>query len=257
MKKISKIFTLLLISLFLITILINVVSAQTAEDKIKSFFSNINKQTSGLSNDVKTGIAKILLTILIILLVYSIISFIPIINTNPGIGGLISVIVGILSFIFVKPEDILGILVTYEAMGVILTTFFPLVIIIIFTVRLREANAVMATFVNKMIIAGFAVYVAVKWFTLPVNAVMTWVYPITLIVSIMWLFLERWIYWKIIGSALSGNTEEFKKQTIVLNEMKIRELQEKLDKAVTEKEREELQKRIDQLKKNNKKLKKS
>ena len=266
MKKESKILALLLVSLFLISFLSYFVSAKdsqapsssaavkTVGEKIKSFFSNINPNTSGLSNDVKLGISKILLTILVILLVYSIIAFVPVIGDKPAIAGGVSIIVGILSFIFVKPEDIQGILVTYEALGVILTTVLPLIIIITFTIKLREKSPGMAVFVNKLIIAGFAVYVGVKWWTLPNNATLSWVYPITFIVSLIWLFLERWIYWKIFAAALSGNTEEFKQGTITLNEMKIRELQEKYDKAENETERRILQQKINQLKKANEKL---
>jgi hypothetical protein len=250
MKKGSKFLALLLVSVFLISFLSYAVYADAASDAaakatadakaktqtmgeyIKSLFPSTGSKDFGLSDNTKAVISKILLTILVILLVYSVVNFIPLLNAKPAIGAWVSIIVGILSFMFVDLNDVMVILTTYEALGVVLTTILPLIIIMTFTIQLRKAEPSMAVFVNKLIMVGFIVYVAIAWWSIPVaSAKFAFLYPLTIIISFIWLFLERWIYWRVFGAALAGNTEDFGRGTITLNEMKIRELEEKLDKA--------------------------
>jgi hypothetical protein len=161
-------------------------------------FGPLVKSSTGLSDEAKASIAKILLTILVVIFVYAISTYIPVFpKEQPSIRWIFAIIVGVLGFLFIKPEEIAAITKPYEALGVALTIVIPLIILITFTVRLREENKKIAAVVNKPLMIIFFIYVMYQWISLAIpdnspNPAWAWAYPIGAVLSLIWGFwLEK------------------------------------------------------------------
>lgn len=195
----KRILALSLLTILLIAFVAVKVSAEptsVAED-IGNFFSKLFSGEK-VDDNTRLGISRILLIILVVLLVYSVTDFLPFIPQNKeGIKWLIAIIVGLLSFMFVTMDSIRYILVNYEALGVMLTSVFPLIILMVFTIKLHENEPGIAIIVNKLLIVGFIIYAIWQWISIRTNDnSMAWIYIITILISLIWLFMEgtiqRW-----------------------------------------------------------------
>lgn len=206
MKKAGRVFAFALLSLFLISMFAGVVSADAITDAVRSGWDSL---TSSSSN---TGFLKFLLTSLIVMIVYSVVSFLPFVPEGKDyINWIIAAIVGILSFMYVDALYIQTIVSNYEALGIALTSILPLVIIILFTYRLREEHPEMASLINKPLIVLFTTYLIFRWYVLfKEGSGLTIIYAIAVIVSFGWLLFEKWIYVKIAKAFLKGDVDSAK-----------------------------------------------
>lgn len=112
----------------------------------------------------QSALAKILLTTLIVLLVYSIASFMPFLDKSnmEGIRWTFSIVVGVLSFMFVSFDTVEYILTTYEALGVALTTIIPLIILFTFMWKLHETHEVISNLIYRPVYGIFTGYMIWK-----------------------------------------------------------------------------------------------
>jgi len=173
--------------------------------------------------------------------------FIP--RDKEYINWLISIIVGILSFIFVSPDNVRLILINYEGLGIMLTSLFPLLIILVFTYRLREQNASAASIINPALIIGFLIYVGLRWWNFkPVNQDLVpelkYLYPATFIATIIWLFFERVVSKWIFRRKLRGGIDEFKNMSDNEAALYVHRLEDLKKEAVNPEEIAQLDKRI-------------
>ena len=167
----------------------------------------------GFSDNSKAAISKLLLMFLVVMLIYSIISIMPFFPEGVGkewIPWAVSIVVGILSFIFVSATDIKYILATYQGLGIILTSLIPLLIIIGFTVKFRESqwigksafSTAMSGIIVKIIISIFMFYIVIKYIIITSTTAwaqvkqsdLFWFYPAALIIAGIWLFAERKVF---------------------------------------------------------------
>ena len=180
-----------LLSLFMISMFAGVVSAETMWEKItKGGGVEISEATKGT-------ISKWLLVALVILLVYAIADVIPFLKGEgkEGIRWGVSIIVGVLSFMFVSTEYVMTILTTYEALGIALTSVIPLVILMAFMWRLRDERAAIARVIEKPLYILFTAYLVYRWlFTLEGNALQA-IYLVTVIITLGWMVIEEKV-WK-------------------------------------------------------------
>lgn len=147
-----------------------------------------------ISDDTRGAISKLLLTGLVILLVFTISSVVPFLDdATDTIKWSVSIIIGLLSFMFVKVENITYILTNFEALGVALTTIIPLIIIVSFTVKLNEKNPQIARIINPIFLIVFAVYLGIKWgmitfgyYQIKQIPELGYAYPITLVLVLIW-----------------------------------------------------------------------
>ncbi len=215
MKKEMKLVCISLALLFLLTLVTSVANAKTVGDYIKEGLTAI---TTGNNAEIASGIfVKILLMILVALLVYSVSDFLPFMGEKDSVKWLISIVVAVLSFLFVKEGSIQYIQGIYESLGIALTTFIPIVIIFVFTAKFREKHfeksPVMVLIVNKGIGILFGLYMLVRWLTLTVNTdvetELLWVYPLTAALLIVWMvWLEDWVTFRIFKEKMKGEYEE-------------------------------------------------
>jgi hypothetical protein len=213
---------LLFLGLFILPLMISLVSAVDGQKGVivsivEAFFGPIGNFFENLI------IAKLLLIALVAMLVYSIATFLPFIPADKEwVRWAISIVVAVLAFLFVPLEDIRALLVTYEAMGVMMTSVVPLVILIVFTFELRKKMeergaeyTVYATWINRFLLVGFAIYVAVKWAGLSEKAgpagaptSLSTIYLITLLILVIWFFMEKRLYARVKKLMIAGEVEE-------------------------------------------------
>lgn len=149
MKKEMKILGIVLISVILMSLVVGVVAAATPYEDFKAWLSK-----SGDSLIPQ----KILLFILVALLVYSIANFIPIIeNQNFYVKTTISIVVAILATFWLLPAEVYTILQSYSTLGIVLTTFFPLVVLLTFTIELYKGKPEYAIIAKAMWVAFFVI----------------------------------------------------------------------------------------------------
>ncbi|MFH1501205.1 MAG: hypothetical protein ABIE22_04645 [archaeon] len=201
-KEAYRVLGILLISVIMISLLAGIVAAApqtTLGAEIASWFSGLG----GASTQTKETISKVLLTALVIVLVYSIASFLPFFpEKQDWIKWIFAAIVGVLSFMFVGGEDIQFILTNYEALGIMLTSIIPLAILLAFSwqIHTRYPESVAMKFLIKLLLAGFVIYLIFRWFTLSYTVggtatssapILRYVYPITIIAALLWLAFEK------------------------------------------------------------------
>jgi hypothetical protein len=195
-KERMKILGFLLLAIVMIVFLTNFISAESAMSQIADKFGLSGDQ--GIQ-DLKLFASRILLIALVALFVYAITSFLPFIPENSvGVKAGISIIIGILAFMFVSTADIQYILVNYEALGVMLTTVFPLIVLITVgtQLRLNPRTAGFASFINKILYIGFALYLVTRFLTLEPgnieNSTLIYVYPVTFLIILVWMIIEKY-----------------------------------------------------------------
>lgn len=200
----NKTLTLFIGIIFLLLMTNFIIAADTTVlSKAGSF---INELTNGIPDDAKAGLGKILLATLVVLLVFSILGFVPFLSdSSTGIQWTVSIIIGILSFLFVSPKNIEFIMANYEALGITLTTILPLLIIIAFSLKIardRRYGLSWGIFISKFAIILFAIYdigrwLTISWDTSQPTPVLAWMYPLSLIIAIIWFFAARKIVEKV------------------------------------------------------------
>jgi len=80
------------------------------------------------------GFAQFLFIALMFMLIYSLITFTPFISE--GLQFPISLVISILAFLYIDSATIEMLLTNYEAMGVVITIFIPILILLAFTFRI-------------------------------------------------------------------------------------------------------------------------
>lgn len=178
------------------------------------------------------GIALILLVSLVIIAVYSIASYIPIISDVEWVKWAFSIIFGILSFFYVDMATIKTILVNYEVVGVALTSIVPFLVLIVFSIQLEQKNPKVAAFVNPPLILIFVLYFGYKlWTFVGENQALIWVYLITLVLSLIYFVFRKWILAKYNLITLRATDKQAKDALLLEISLKIRGLQDKLQYA--------------------------
>lgn len=156
--------------LFFTVILISLVSAQEVDPIttfLKTFWTEWNKGEAG-----SIWFIKILYTILIGLLVYSVADNLPGLrgeNKN-GVRWAVAIIVAILSTYLFTQADIYALLLTYSGMGFALGTILPFLILVFFTYDIAANQSIKNTEVRKWLVwilwGSFAVFIGYKWYAL-------------------------------------------------------------------------------------------
>jgi len=228
MKKEGKILALMFLSVLLISMFASVVSAATPLEQLTAFINSLRGGTAG------TGFAQILLFILMLLLVYSVINFVPIIkNQNYWIKFGISAIVGWLSIMYLVPAEIYSILLSYQTLGIVLTTFLPFVIMLTFTIEWNQETPEY-TWISSILWIAFVVVLSLKygigvyrWFTTGqegIGAFGAAAYLITFVASLIFAWKGNIISLWIFKKRMSGEIQKIKQMAEVEKTAEIRRL---------------------------------
>jgi len=189
---------LLFLGLFILPLMISVVSAQEKGIFVEIFEIFFGPIGGFFENII---VAKILLIALVAMLVYSIATFLPFMPESDTVKWAISIVVAVPAFLFVPLEDIGALLVTYEAMGVMLTSVVPFVIIVVFTFKFMEVMrdngaeyVVYAKWINRFLLVGFGIYVLVKWARYLKESNLRIIYLVTAVCLLVWFFIENRVW---------------------------------------------------------------
>ncbi|MCX6748411.1 MAG: hypothetical protein NT076_02300 [Candidatus Pacearchaeota archaeon] len=198
-KRVARILGIVLVGLFLSLFLINVVSAASLWDNIKQagndIVSNLGSPTTEafLQSD---GFIKTLFFILVLLIIGTILSLIPLFKNKKGVSFLVAVIVSFLAVYYIPSQLIKSMLNPYSALGVALISVIPFIIIFLFAQHMLTN-----TFLKKVVWMFFAVFLlALTVYTsIPGKGQtakemwMSWVYGIVSILALLMVFFNGWI----------------------------------------------------------------
>ncbi len=179
---------------------------ETAATKGKTVFERtfgplgaIFKSTGGMSEDTKLTLSKFLLIFLVVIVVYAIAGFLPFFDENKtGLKWTFAIVIGILSFLFVKTEDVKVLVTNYSALGIAITSVIPLIIILTITYQMREKYAGPAAVINKVLLLIFLGFLLVQWYSYGTQVLdddqelsaLYWLYPLCAFITLCWLFWE-------------------------------------------------------------------
>ena len=185
-----------------------------------SLFGNVfNFDTGEEGEFFGQSYEKLLLVFLLVMLVYSVMEQLKL-SENQGINWAISFAVGVLGFIAVKDETIDLILTNYTALGVVLTSILPLVIVLFFAIKLRQNNKtnIVGILVPKVIYVLFSIYLFFSWASYEgADQTLKNVYLLTFVVVFLWMaFIEKkamkWVGKEIIHAKVDSFKDKIKKQ---------------------------------------------
>ena len=168
----KRILVVALVGLFLLSLSASFVSAESLFEKF--FGENAETIYSDWlgGGDFNTNLAKVLLTVLITLIVYSISSKIPgLKNLFEGskwfLGVIFSVIIGFLAMAYITPDEVYVIVMSYSALGFALGAGIPFIVLLFFTITLatEHEGGAKGVFLRKILayalwvgFAGFMIY---------------------------------------------------------------------------------------------------
>jgi len=170
---------------------------------IADFFKELITGLSGLlGTDADSGLSKFLFVILLAMIIYTVISsFFS--GSNPFLKWGITISISLLFYIGIPKGYLEGLLVSYGAMGLTILTVIPFMIMVLFTIRVR----------NLMIARGTWIFYVLYYFVLVIGKI--WetsgakpVYWIALVGGIAMFLTIPWIRSWFAGSRLDSFLEE-------------------------------------------------
>jgi hypothetical protein len=159
MKEIKK-DVLVVLFVFVLFLSISLVSAYSLGESFNSLFS------SWESGDVAPNVAKIIFAILVMFMIYALLDNTGLIR-HQGVRWIISLLVSFLATIYIAPEEVYGLLVSYSALGLTLGAIVPFLILLGFTfaaVRDGSPNQIMLQWVAWIMFTIFMIYKSVVFF---------------------------------------------------------------------------------------------
>ena len=235
MKKETKLFALIFIGLFVISIF--AASFASAQEPIKDFFIKLFGTARTGSGTLELAGIKFLVFLLLTFVIYSIVSIIPVLGEKETLAWPIALIVAFLSTFYIAPGEIFGILQTYTALGLTLTAIIPFMIILAFAWKIAEKPTPANLLIQKLTLVFFAAFLvyrgAILFFYPPAGiAEQTLgyariVYGIVLAATLVTLIWQKQLLAMILKSKIEGWIETGKagsKQEAAAKALMLREL---------------------------------
>ena len=268
-KENMKVLSILLVSLFFVSLVVGIVAAQSGGAAQSSDALAISEQ---ISNFIKGGIdiiqksgnpifsallgeieqsedlfIKILLFLLVMLIVYAVLDTMSFFNTKPSITWLIAIIISIFGIRFV-PVGLIKTM-TYPASALALVILLGLPFLLFFWIIQRVSNS----FVRRAGWAVFAAIIAFLWFyniDNPATAGFQWIYLFVLIAcGVAFGFdaiLQKWL-----GKAKAERIiTAYESREINRIKAQLADLDTTLSHATSAEERKQIQGQIKELKEN-------
>lgn len=216
--KQKRLFAGILFALVVLSSLLVIVSAAdlpfkaqgtvTIGEQIKEAISKVTKNADAGSFISKLAgsqtFVHILVFLLVALILYAVIPWIPFLGDNTFVSIAISIIAAILATLYLNPTEIAGVLYPYKALGLVLVGILPFCAVVVISKKLHEKNY---AFLSKLFWIAFAVVLGAVLLSAPVsgeNAWVGWVYIIIFALSILMIFIENWVWFRIFKMTLKG-----------------------------------------------------
>jgi len=252
MKKTGKILALLLVSLFLISIAVTVVSALTSSelatgtgtfmDSVKAFLVPITTTLFGDSGADGELIGKVLIFILIVAVISAVLSVIPLFQGKAGISFLVSVIIAFLGVRFLPGDMISSLATPSSALAASITIILPFIIFGWFVVKTITSSTL-----RRFAWIVFAGVFVVLWLRNP-NTAWNWMYLAILLGCLLAIVLDGTIHRFFQKAAIDTKLNYVQKQQLRRLENEIEEEEKALGKRLGAGERTEINESIKQKK---------
>lgn len=206
-RKSLTIFPLVIIGLFMVSYMIPLVSG--SESLLQSVFGNLNVDIPtfisnsfgyNTTNNVGLAISTFLMIFIVVMLVYTVLDSIKIFpNNKDWVNWVVSIGVGILSFLFVTPETIKSLTAQYEALGVTIVTIIPAVIVLFFSAKIKSklitgrGNPLLENLVSTIIPLIYLFYLWFYKFPYTFTPVVKAIHVIITIFIILFVLFGTWL----------------------------------------------------------------
>lgn len=215
MKKGMKVFSVILLSLILVSIIAGVVSARTVIGELfNQIPGNLNLDIKFLSDGVNftdhAGFARILMFLLVFIIIYAVSEFLPFVGGNKYLAPAFSIVVALLSTLFLSRQEVYTSLLAYNALGIAVTAVIPFIAITIISKKLFEGGHLLW---SRLLWIAFIVFLIFRWAFADITelgAFGTFAYPIVFILTLIMVFFQKWIFRKMFEQELIGSTEKYK-----------------------------------------------
>lgn len=242
-RETKQILAFLILGIFLISLVAGVVSAQdesatgkgkaAVTEKARSLFARstgslgLKGAFEYLFGTTHTGESpfelaaiKFLFFILVAMLIYSFLDFIPKVGDSSHLKTVIALIISFLATFYITPGEVYGILQSYEAMGIALTSVIPFLIILGFIWEYSKDPTPTKLIGMRLVLilfAAFLVYRLASLYFAPVlyDKAAVWkyaaiTYTIIIICVIAVLVWSRKLFMFILSNRIEGYLEESK-----------------------------------------------
>ena len=166
MKKETRLLSIVLVSLLLVTLLAGIVAAQEntlAIDKLKEILSSLfgGDETYDYIGNILSP--QILFGVLIFLIIFAIIDHISVFSSKKWLSVTVSIVIGILAAGFIESDWIKPLLNQYTALGVAITFLIPFVLLFYFMKEIAPHNLFVQKFVWWVFFIAVVVNLIINW----------------------------------------------------------------------------------------------
>ncbi|MBI2452310.1 hypothetical protein HYV50_04520 [Candidatus Pacearchaeota archaeon] len=160
----------ILFILLISVLLIDFVGAETVAERLFGNFGSteLSKFFTSKFFTIEGGFVKFLLFMLVTLVVYSISPFLPFATEKPFVSLLISVIVGILATFSLQIEEINTILLSYTALGIVISAIIPFFAIAAISFKSYEKGNI---FISKFLWVVFIIVIVMRILYVDVSSI--------------------------------------------------------------------------------------
>jgi len=208
-----------LIGLFLLSLSVSFVGAESWIKETADYVRPGINDLAGVFSELgeSTNFVRVLFFILVFLIVFTVLSLVPLFKEKGTTKTLVAIIISILAVFFIPTELIKPMLNPYSAMGVALLTIIPFVLLFLFT-----RNMLTNTFLRKIVWMIFTVIllglvvvtstnIYVKEGVSSISTGYTWFYGLVSILALIMVFWGEWIEKTIWKGEIGGKIEEWEK----------------------------------------------
>lgn len=230
MKK--RVFGLFLFSLLVISFLSFNIDFVSANENINTGDRSVGEGLVEDARDFFSGgsffsgakdsvfFAQFLLFILVALIVYALSESLPFLKgAGSYVKGGISIIIGILSVFFLQDTEIYGILLSYGALGIVLTGVIPFILMAVFTARLTAEGY---NFISRIIWSVFGIVLFFRFLAAPegeIDGGVRILYFVLFLLVIGMLIWEKTIVGKMAKEKLDNKIDKFKNRVKAATEV--------------------------------------
>lgn len=228
MKKVLNGFLLLLLAFTFSLVLISAQTPADFTDPIKDLFANWE------SGNLSVNIAKYLFLLLITLFVWSILDFSGLFPSKL-VEWIVAIIVAFLSVAYIAPNELWTLLTSYKGLGLTLMFVVPLVILVLFTLRIAAVGGARGILAQYLIWIVYLLFLVGAFITgiltnkIKVSDPFAWIYIAAIsIVALFVIFNRLLIRWlgKEELEAESAAAENTLKKAVRLRRMEAKALEE-------------------------------
>jgi len=214
MKK-EHVLGLILLALIVLASLSFFVSAETVGEKIWSNLPGVeDANMTRLSEFMKSdSFLWFLVFMLVALVIYSISPFMPFISDNKYVTWAVTLIVAYLSTFSLKSEEIKTVLLSYSALGIIITAVIPFFAIAAIAKKSRDRGHI---FFEKALWIAFFAVLFFKWWVADETELGYGLYAFPIIMGLVALLFiwENKIWYLMFKQQLRGYREQFRQDSL-------------------------------------------